>query len=59
MGCERMRPIVVRHGWVKEWEADSAFTIVIETENEEDRRSLLETMRDNKGLKITIEEVKE
>ena len=54
-----MRPIVVRHGWVKEWEADSAFTIVIETENEEDRRSLLETMRDNKGLKITIEEVKE
>lgn len=50
-----MKPIVVTKGWVKEWERDSAFTIVIETENEEDRKALLETMRDNKGLKITIE----
>lgn len=54
-----MRPIIVRKGWVKEWERDSAFTIVIETENEEDRKALLETMRDNRGLKITIEEVNE
>ena len=54
-----MRPIIVRKGWVKEWERDSAFTIVIETENEEDRKALLETMRDNKGLKITIEEESE
>lgn len=51
-----MSPIVVRRGWVKEWEYDSAFTIVIETENEEDRRALLESMRDNKPLKITVGE---
>ena len=54
-----MKEIVIRHGWVKEWEADSAFTIVIETENEEDRRALLNSMRDNKALKITIEVVEE
>lgn len=54
-----MSPIVVRRGWVKEWERDSAFTIVIETENEEDRRALLNSMRDNKSLKITIEVVEE
>lgn len=54
-----MSPIVVRRGWVKEWEYDSAFTIVIETENEEDRRALLNSMRDNKALKITIEVVEE
>lgn len=54
-----MKPIVVRHGWVKEWERDSAFTIVIETENEEDRKALLNSMRDNKALKITIEVVNE
>jgi hypothetical protein len=59
MENEIMKPIIVRHGWVKEWERDSAFTIVIETENEEDRKALLETMRDNKGLKITIEEESE
>lgn len=51
-----MKEIVIRHGWVKEWEADSAFTIVIETENEEDRRALLNSMRDNKPLKITVGE---
>ena len=54
-----MRSIVVRRGWVKDWERDSAFTIVIETENEEDRRALLNSMRDNKSLKITIEVVEE
>lgn len=54
-----MKPIVVRKGWVGEWERDSAFTIVIETENEEDRKALLKTMMDNKGLKITIEEESE
>ena len=59
MENEKMRPIVVRRGWIGEWERDSAFTIVIETENEEDRKALLETMRDNKGLKITIEEESE
>lgn len=54
-----MKPIVVRRGWVGEWERDSAFTIVIETENEEDRKALLNSMRDNKSLKITIEVVEE
>ena len=54
-----MKPITVTKGWVKEWERDSAFTIVIETDNEEDRKALLNSMRDNKALKITIEVVKE
>ena len=49
-----MKDIIVTKGWVKEWERDSAFTIVIETENEEDRRALLNSMRDNKPLKITV-----
>lgn len=54
-----MKPITVTKGWVKEWERDSVFTIILETENEEDRRALLNSMRDNKWLKITIEVVKE
>lgn len=51
-----MKPIVVTKGWVNEWERDSIFTIVIETENEEDRKALLNSLRDRKALKVTIEE---
>ena len=51
--------ITVTKGWIKEWEKDSTFTIVFDTETEAERKALLDSMRDNKSLKITIEEVDE
>lgn len=47
--------IVVTSGWIKEWERSSTFTIIFETETEEERKALLDSMRDNKSLKVTIE----
>lgn len=51
--------VTVTKGWIKEWEKDSTFTIVFDTEAEAERKALLDSMRDNKSLKITIEEVDE
>lgn len=51
--------VTVTKGWIKEWEKDSTFTIVFDTETEAERKALLDSMRDNKSLKITIEEVDE
>ena len=51
--------IVVTNGWVKEWERCNTFTIIFDTETEENRKALLECMRDGKSLKVTIEEVDE
>ena len=51
--------IVVTNGWIKEWERDCTFTIVFHTETEEERKALLDSMRDGTSLKLTIEEVKE
>lgn len=51
--------ITVTKGWIKEWERYSTFTLVFDTETEEERKALLDSMRDNKSLKVTIEEVDE
>lgn len=51
--------ITVTKGWIKEWDRPNVFTLEFETETEEDRKALLYSMRDNKSLKVTIEEVDE
>lgn len=51
--------IVVTKGWIKEWDRPNIFTLEFETENEEDRKALLDSMRDCKSLKVTIEEVEQ
>lgn len=51
--------ITVTKGWIKEWDRPNIFTIEFETETEEERKALLDSMRDRKSLKVTIEEVKE
>ena len=51
--------ITVTKGWIKEWDRPNIFTIEFETETEEERKALLDSMRDRTSLKVTIEEVKE
>lgn len=40
---------------IKKWEADSDFTIVLTAENDDDRGALLDAMRRNVRVKVTVE----
>lgn len=50
--------ITVTKGWITEWERDT-FTLVFDTQSEEERKALLECICDRKKLKVTIEEADE
>ena len=47
--------ITVTKGWITEWERDT-FTLAFDIQSEEERKALLECIRDRKSLKVTIEE---
>lgn len=51
--------ITVTKGWIREWDRPNIFTLEFETETEEERKALLDSMRDRKSLKVTIEEVEQ
>ena len=55
IGVEGMKRVVVTNGWIKEWDRPNVFTLVFETESEEDRETLLNSMRDNIPLCVTVE----
>lgn len=50
--------IMVTKGQITEWERDT-FTLVFDAGTEEERKALLDCIRDRKSLKVTIEEVEE
>lgn len=50
--------IMVLKGWIMEYERDT-FTLEFDTQTEEERRALLDCMRDRKNLKVMIEDVDE